>query len=699
MGLPGVERLIEVPLESLSCHVLLQQEDEFVWANQTAREVLGLGPEDSEDLKVKVADVMLGAYPLGKAVDLAGADSRFECILMGSGGMPRNITGTLQEWTFRGAPARLVIAIERTGSLYDEMRGHATFLEELLDSAPEAIAIVHRGKILHVNHEFTRLFGYSAQESVGRNLDEMLVPEGRMHESEMLALALEETGRGFLETVRRTKAGELVDVSVLAAPVRIGGDQVGVFVSYRDIRQQKQVEARLQHDALHDSLTGLANRVLFLDRLQLTMTRMVRRPDRNFAIMFLDLDGFKQVNDTKGHASGDALLLKTGARLQGCLRPQDSIARLGGDEFAILLDEIVSPLDATGVAERIQQSVCQPVEVFGQFLNVSVSIGIAFGSPEYTDAKQIMRDADVAMYRAKANGKARYEVYDHSMHLHATVRRQMEVQLREALANDEFEVWYQPVYSLRDGLMESAEALLRWRHPERGYVPLGEFMRLAEDTGLILEIGAVVLSKACAQMKTWLLQRPRCPLCLNVNLSPTEFSQPGLLGLIAQVLAETGLDASRLRVEITEMAVNQDPDAAVMHVQRMNDMGIEVSLDNFGAGLASMSNLLRLPVQRLKLDRRLTSYLPALGRQAAFIETIFALGRVMQMRMQADGIETEAQLVELQRYGCELGQGHLFAAALDPAAMEAMLDRPRLPERSRTIRVASNRAETVVSPS
>ncbi len=677
-------------LDGLRCYVLVQQGDIFVWANQRSRMVLGLDGESGAVFAVPVDQVMAGAYPplverpgMGapedgagnRAGDGDGEDCRFECLLMGSDGIPRNVAGMLQPIEHEGQAARLMVAVERADGLYEGMRGHATFLEELLDSAPEAIAIINRGRILHVNHEFTRLFGFSMQQAIGSDLDELVVPEGRRHESDMLSEAVKETGRGYMETIRRTRQGELVDVSVLMAPVRIGGDEVGHFVSYRDIRHQKQVEAKLQYDALHDSLTGLANRVLFLDRLQAVMTRMVRRPDRNFAIMFLDLDGFKQVNDSLGHASGDALLLKISERLKTCLRPQDTIARFGGDEFAILLDEIVANADAAGVAERIQQTVRQPMDVFGQQVQVSASIGIALGSAEYGSAEQIMRDADYAMYSAKANGKGRHEVFDNSMHAGATVKKQLNIHLREALKGDQFEVWYQPVYWLQSGEMESMEALLRWKHPERGYVPLSEFMRMAEDTGLIMQIGHVVLEKACRQMQQWVVRRPGCKVTMNVNLSPREFGQSGLLDVVARVLRDTGLDADHLRLEITEMAVNQDPDAAVIHVQRLSDMGIRVALDNFGAGLASMNNLLRLPIELLKLDRRLTRYLPAQGRQAALIEIIFNLGRLLHMRMQADGIETEVQLEELKRYGCELGQGHLFAKALPAAEMELLLDR------------------------
>jgi diguanylate cyclase (GGDEF)-like protein/PAS domain S-box-containing protein len=673
-------------LEVLPCYVLIQQGGEFVYANRKAR--LALGSGNTAGLSVAVNKVMTGGYPGLLAEDgtcaAAGHASmpldhtdgviQFESILMAKDGRPRNVAGCMQELLFHGTQAHLVLVVERSGGFQEQISGHATFLEELLDSAPEALAIVHKLRILHVNHEFSRLFGYSLEDCIGNNLDELVVPQGRTHESEILLNAVAQNERAYMETVRQTKDGELVDVSVLMAPVRIGGDEVGHFVTYRDIRQQKQVEARLQHSALHDPLTGLANRVLFMDRLELTMTRLVRRPDRNFALLFLDLDHFKQVNDTLGHASGDALLLKVTSRLQACLRPQDTIARFGGDEFAILLDEIASASDAVRVAERIQHAVRQPVDIYGHEVFVSASIGIALGSVDYASAEQLMRDADFAMYRAKANGKARHEIFDNSMHARVTAQKRMTQYLRDGLELDQFEVWYQPVFHLRTGALESMEALMRWKHPERGYLAPNEFMQLAEDTGMILQLGAIVMEKACRQMQLWLAERPGHRIGINVNLSPREFGQPNLLHTVTEVLAMTQLDPGLLRLEITESSVSVDPDAAVIHLQRLSDIGVGVSLDNFGAGMASMNYLMRLPIQLLKLDRRLTAFLPAKGRQGAMIETIFGLGRALQVRMQADGIENEMQLKELKRYGCELGQGMLLAGPLPAADAAVFLD-------------------------
>jgi len=658
-------------LEHLPAYAMVRQDSRFVYLNGEARRAVGVVPGEV----VLVDKVLLGApsAKLDDSVDDSAVDfsaGNFDCIMTSRLGKPQNISCQNTAIEFEGAPAHLIIAVGRTAGLYEELRGHGTFLEELLDSSPEALAIVHRRRVLHVNHEFTRLFGYTSEEVMGQFLDELIIPAGHEHERDLMTQGANDHERSYLETVRRTKEGQIVDVSVLMAPVRIGGDEVGHFISYRDIRRQKKVEAELQHSALHDSLTGLANRVLFLDRLQ-------RRPERNFAIMFLDLDRFKQVNDSLGHANGDTLLLKITERLQLCLRPHDTIARFGGDEFAVLLDEVASMEDTIRIAARIQAAVREPVDIAGHEVRVSASIGIVLGSPEYASAEQIMRDADFAMYRAKSNGKGRHEIFDNTMMARATVQKEMQSQLRDAVEQRQFEVWYQPVYNIARGEIESFEALLRWRHPLRGLVPVAEFMKIAEDTGMILPMGALALEVACSQAKAWVKRYPETPVSVSVNLSPLQFVQPNLPEMVAAVLRDSELEPQYLLLEITESSITLEPAAAERHLKRLTDMGVRVALDNFGAGLASMTNLLRLPFNLLKLDRRLTSVLPARGTQAALIETIFGLGHSLHMRMQADGVETMPQLQELERFGCELAQGYLFSPALTAEQAEACLQRKR----------------------
>jgi Amt family ammonium transporter len=394
-------------LESLPLMAFLEFGESITPANELARHFIGT------DGSVEREQIFLGAYP-------AFGDERrqrFECLLAPLAGSATMVSGAVQPFEAAGDGVRLVLVMEALEDSPDATVGSyndskSTFLEDLFDSAPEAMAIIQRDRILRVNREFTRIFGYPIAACLGASLAELVVPDGRMHEVEMLMHVVSTEGRATVETVRRTRSGVEMDVSVAVTRVRLGAGRIGHSVTYRDIRQEKQAQAKLQHTALHDPLTGLANRVLFLDRLTLTMARLKRRPDRNFAVVFLDLDRFKQVNDTWGHAAGDTLLLATTARLRACLRPQDTVARFGGDEFALVLDEAGCMEDIESLAERIQNELQRPVDIgSGNEVFVSASIGIALGSPAYNDVEDILRDADAAMYRAKANGRARHEFF------------------------------------------------------------------------------------------------------------------------------------------------------------------------------------------------------------------------------------------------------------------------------------------------
>jgi Amt family ammonium transporter len=393
-------------LESLPVTAFIERDEEIAAANDLARRFIGTS--DS----IKVDQVLLGAYP---AANDAGRQ-RFECLFAPPGGAARMVSGAVQPFPAAGEGARLVLLMEPLEEdaervAGDDSENRCSFLEEIFDAATEAMVITQGDRVLRANREFLRIFGYSLETCLGSNLSDLIVPEGRMHETEMLLHTVEAEGRATIETVRHTSSGEALDVSVVVMPVRLGAGRSGHAAAYRDIRQEKQAQAKLQHSALHDPLTGLANRVLFLDRLTLTMARLRRRPDRNFAVIFLDLDRFKQVNDTWGHAAGDTLLLTAAARLRACLRPQDTVARFGGDEFALVLDEVGSTEDIEYLARRIQNELQQPVDIGGGEVRVSASMGIALGSTEYNDVEDILRDADAAMYRAKEKGRARHEFF------------------------------------------------------------------------------------------------------------------------------------------------------------------------------------------------------------------------------------------------------------------------------------------------
>ena len=467
-------------LEALPCYVFVQRGSNVVYANRVAREILHL----EEGAVLAVDDLFRGQFP-GFAYAHPGTSLRGSAHVFGSGSQSYSsdfncqmrtpldasvpVRGSFRMLRVEPEPELLIVALrsqrapekdlEQDPGKGAEHGSPSNFLEQLLNAAPEAIMITRGSKILHINREFESLFGFNADEALGQNTYDILIPETRRHEFDMLEHTMQLHGRASMETVRLHKSGELIDVSILVAPISMSGVEVGNFVSYRDIREKKQTDARLQHDAMHDPLTGLANRALFLDRLQLTMARQQRHSQLNFAVMFLDLDRFKAVNDNLGHASGDDLLVRMAARLRACFRPEDTVARFGGDEFAILLEDVTNVSDVTRIAERAQHDIGLPVEVNGHEVFVSASIGIAFGTLDHTSPEQILRDADFAMYQAKSNGHARHEVFDGSMHVHVAAQMRKEQDLKEALENKEFEVWYQPIYRLANGEIEGFEAL------------------------------------------------------------------------------------------------------------------------------------------------------------------------------------------------------------------------------------------------
>jgi diguanylate cyclase (GGDEF)-like protein/PAS domain S-box-containing protein len=681
-------------LEALPCYVFVQRGRNVVYANRVAREVLHL----DESSSLLVDDLFSGQYP-GFAYTDQGAGSRRSATVFGSGGQAYSsdfncymrtaldptvpVRGSFRMLRVEPEPELLVVALrarrEREQDLKQD-QGAATpsnFLEQLLNAAPEAIMITRGPKILHINREFESLFGYSEDEALGQNAYDILIPQTRRHEFDILEHTMQLHGRASMETVRLHKSGEMIDVSILVAPINISGVDVGNFVSYRDIREKKQTDARLQHDALHDPLTGLANRALFLDRVQLTMARQQRHSQLNFAIMFLDLDRFKAVNDNLGHASGDDLLVRMAARLRACFRPEDTVARFGGDEFAILLEDVTNISDVTRIAERTQRDICLPIELNGHEIFVSASIGIAFGTLDHTSPEQILRDADFAMYQAKSNGHARHEVFDGSMHVHVAAQMRQEQDLKKALDNKEFEVWYQPIYRLSTGEIEGFEALLRWRGPDGNFVPAQDFLSTAEETGLIVPIGQFVLEHACQQLSRWTVTLPGARPSMDVNLSSRQFRDPSLLSFVADLLSKGQFASRQLRLEVSESAVNQDPEGAVPVFQGIADLGVSAALDNFGAGLASMNHFIRLAVDLVKVDRRLIAYLPIPGKQAAILQTIFELGRMLDLRMLAEGIESREQLDALLKLGCDLGQGHLFSAPVSAEKAQALLENGR----------------------
>ncbi|HET7228456.1 MAG TPA: EAL domain-containing protein [Longimicrobium sp.] len=451
--------------------------------------------------------------------------------------------------------------------------------------------------------------------------------------------------------------------------------QLGVVHLFADdITARRAVEDQLRHDALHDALTGLPNRHLFMERLARAVLQERRREGYLFAVLFLDLDRFKVVNDSLGHSVGDELLVAVAGRLRNCVRETDTVARFGGDEFAVLLDDLGAVEDAVRAADRMQQALTAPVSLSGYEVFTSASIGIALSSTAYGRPDHLLRNADMAMYRAKAAGTGRHELFDRAMHALALTRLQMETDLRRGVEREEFGVAYQPIVSLRTGRISGVEALLRWHHPERGWISPGDFVHTAEETGLILQIGRRVLGEACRQLREWqAATEAAAELCVSVNLSVRQFSQSDLVEQVREALDESGIRPGLLRLEITESVVVDNLEAAAATLGRLRALGVRVYLDDFGTGYSSLSSLHRLPIDALKVDRSFVSRIGEGGGEQ-MVGTVATLARNLGVAVVAEGVETQAQLQAVRALGCEYAQGFLFSEGVDAAAFLPLLE-------------------------
>jgi diguanylate cyclase (GGDEF)-like protein/PAS domain S-box-containing protein len=453
---------------------------------------------------------------------------------------------------------------------------------------------------------------------------------------------------------------------------------VGTFGISRDISERKHAEARFEYQAFYDAVTDLPNRALFMNRLEHLLRRARRKSGAPllFALVCLDVDRFKGVNDSLGHQQGDDLLVQIARRLETCVRPGDTLARLGGDEFTVLLEDIRSETDATRVAERIHKALAEPFTVGGTDVFISASLGIALSSSGYVKPEEMLRDADIAMYRAKSKGRSRHEVFDADMHRRAVSMLQLETDLRRAVERDECRLYYQPIVDLETGRMVGFEALLRWQHPRRGLVMPDVFIPLAEETGLITPLGLWSMREACRQMKEWQLRFPKQPpLTMNVNVSARQLGQPDLVERVQQIMAETGIHPTSLVAEMTESALMQDARAGATVLHRLHDLGVRIHIDDFGTGYSSLSYLQSFPVDTLKVDRSFVSRMTLERGQSEIVRAVVALAQNLGMGVTAEGVETAEQIAALRALRCTRAQGFYFARPVPAREAEELLVR------------------------
>ena len=434
------------------------------------------------------------------------------------------------------------------------------------------------------------------------------------------------------------------------------------------------VEEHLAHYAVHDPLTSLPNRTLFLDRLDHVLQQTKQRQHDTFAVLYLDLDRFKIINDSLGHSTGDQLLIESAHRLVASVGTMNTVSRLGGDEFAILLEDAQDVEEAMRVAGQLQHALSAPFELSGHHVNISASIGIVPNATDYARSGDILRDADTAMYSAKALGKGRHEVFNVTMRDRAVARLELEADLKGALERREFQVYYQPILRLNDKQITGFEALLRWAHPKRGVLHPPDFLAVAEEIGLLLPINWWVMSEACRQMRQWQAQfQNDPPLTISVNISPQHLTLPDFVQHVKQILLETGLTPNSLLLELTEKVIVEDSQFITHILEQLQDLGVKVQIDDFGTGYSSLSYLQHLPAETLKIDRSFISRMEESRDGAELIRAIVALGRALGMKVIAEGIETSDQLARLKELDCEYGQGFLFARPIEGQAVSTFL--------------------------
>jgi diguanylate cyclase (GGDEF)-like protein/PAS domain S-box-containing protein len=553
----------------------------------------------------------------------------------------------------------------------------------LFDASPQPMWVFDQEtlRFLAVNHAAVEHYGYSAEQFARMTVADLRpVEELPLGDDSVTRVLVQAEGPSVW---RHKKANaELIDVEITSHEIEFAGREARLVVA-TDVTERLRAEQKLWHAAFYDALTGLPNRALFMERLGQAQERARGRNAGGFAVLFLDLDRFKVVNDSMGHRAGDHLLVAIARRLDRIRRAGDTVARLGGDEFAVLVEGVEDDQAAGRVADRVQKELAQPFEVNGQEVFTSASIGIALGGVSEYRPEDLLRDADTAMYRAKGQGIAKHAVFDITMHDHAVAVLQLENDLRRAIDRGELRVQYQPIVALGSARIVGFEALVRWQHRLRGLVPPMEFIPMAEETGVIGALGRWVLHEACRQMRAMQQLHPRTPgLSISVNLSGRQILQPDLVEQISEVLDATGLDPRLLRLELTESVLVENEAAAARCLTRLRALGLKLVIDDFGTGYSSLSYLHRMPIDLLKIDASFVSTMGVDEKNRRIVETILALGKNLGVEVIAEGVETLAQAQALHRLGCGLVQGHLFSAAVDVEAATALLAQESISPRS-----------------
>lgn len=604
----------------------------------------------------------------------------------------------IERWSGVLTGVLVVLLAYQQWRLY-QLRLHSEQREELFrivtENAEDMIALVNvKGHRLYNSPAYEKVLGYSTEELGKTSAFEQIHPEDRLRVLDASREA-RRTGVGEkLEYRIKHKNGTWRVLESTASAIKNEqGEVEKLVIVNRDVTARKLAEEALEHNSFHDALTNLPNRRVFLDRLQRSFSRAQRSPEYRYAVLFVDIDGFRVFNDTMGTATGDLVIKEIGRRLATCLRGDDTVARpkgklpisdmlsrMAGDEFTLLLENISDPSDAVRVADRIQAAVAAPLFAGGRDVHASVSIGIALSTTEHERAEDFLQDADIAMRRAKARGGSRCEVFDEEMQRRAIKRLTLESELQTALDRGQFQLHYQPIVNLETRQITGFEALLRWRHPEQGIISPHKFIEVAEKIGLIVSIGKWALQEAGRQLHAWLSAYPSLgPLTMTVNVSARQFAHAHFVNDTESVVKETCLGPSQLQLEMTETAAMADPKLTLEVMTQLKRLGVCISIGDFGKGLSSLSWLRRLPIDELKIDRSLVNGMSADIVNRDIVSLMITLSRSLKLKLIAEGVETAAQLKSLRELGCEFGQGYLFSQPVDENQAEQLLRRQSTP--------------------
>jgi Amt family ammonium transporter len=554
------------------------------------------------------------------------------------------------------------------------------YFTQLFANSPQAIVIIdmHRN-VVNCNKGFEDLFGYNSTDIIGFGMRTFIVPDELLVECENIRMSILNGETFQCETRRHHRDGKLIPVSMIGFPIRIGDQINGIIYIYQDISERKSFEEQISHQAFHDALTGLPNRTLFSERLDRALKRSRRRTEFHYALLLIDLNKFKAVNDSLGHPAGDQLLIQVSRRLSSCIRAMDTVARLGGDEFAIIIEEFTSEEELLKMTKRMHSLLCKSYTVCQSEISSGASIGIVPSIVEYSSSEDILRDADIAMYRAKQKNKGMM-LFDKHMHQELVEAINLENELREALKNKELLLYFQPIVSVFDEHLEGFEALVRWNHPLRGMIPPDRFIPMAEETGLIVDLGRWVISEACSKLKSWLDSYPLAMrLTMSVNVSIRQFAKPGLVEHITNMLRQNDLNPACLKIEITESVIMQETAHIVGELHRLRALGVKIAIDDFGTGYSSLSYLRSMPIDHLKIDRSFISGFQESQENDQIVQSIITLAKSLGLSVIAEGVETREQLEKLRALQCDKAQGFMFSRPMDEYKTMELIGKLSLP--------------------